>query len=139
MGNKLTYFQKLLSVERPMPRHLHLQLDNTCGQNKNQIVFSFLAYLVEAKIFDTVSEILHEASRKSPPATFLRRSRPGFGAEPQLPAYVHDSIKPAGLVRVASPNDPRVSAAKPRTAAQRAELDSDKFGDEAARRNRWLD
>ncbi len=32
-----------------------------------------------------------------------------------------------------------VSAAMPRTAAQPAKLDSDKFGDEAARPNRWLD
>ncbi len=41
--------------------------------------------------------------------------------------------------RVASPNGPRVSAAKPRTGTYPAKLDSDKLGDEAARTNRWLD
>ncbi len=41
--------------------------------------------------------------------------------------------------RVASPNGPRVSAAKPRTGAHPVKLDPDKFGDEAARPNRWLD
>ncbi len=35
--------------------------------------------------------------------------------------------------------EPRVRAAKSRTAAHPAKLDSDKFGDEAARPNRWLD
>ncbi len=38
-----------------------------------------------------------------------------------------------------SPNGPRLSAAKPRTAAHRAKLDSDKFGEETARPNLWLD
>ncbi len=42
-------------------------------------------------------------------------------------------------VHVASPNGLSVSAAKPRTAARPAKLDSDKFGDEATRPNRWLD
>ncbi len=40
--------------------------------------------------------------------------------------------------RVASPNGPRVSAVKPRTAAHPAKLDSGKFDDEAARPNRGL-
>ncbi len=40
---------------------------------------------------------------------------------------------------VASPNGPRVRAEKPRTATHLAKLDLDKFGDEAATPNRWLD
>lgn len=44
----------LLSVEGPLPRTLHLQLDNTTGQNKNSTVIGFLGYLVEKKVLDTV-------------------------------------------------------------------------------------
>ncbi len=40
--------------------------------------------------------------------------------------------------RIAVPNYPRVSAAKPRTAAHPAKLDLDKFNDEVERPNRWL-
>ncbi len=40
--------------------------------------------------------------------------------------------------RGASPKGPRVSAAKWRTAAYPAKLDSDKFGDETAKPNGWL-
>ncbi len=76
----------------------------------------------------------------------------------ESPMALHDSIKPAGLVRrgvvkfvwfqfsgwavrasVASRNGGLLSASEAETAAHRAKLDSDKLGDEAARPNRWLD
>ncbi len=63
-----------------------------------------------------------------------------FGLAASSPNLSESSLAGWALrARVASPNGPRVSAAKPRTAAHRAKLDSDKFGDEAARPNRWLD
>ncbi len=80
----------------------------------------------------------------------------GFGAEPQLPAYMIQSslqvwstatrqicLNPvsrgAVRARVASPNGPRLSVTEARTAVHRAKLDSDKFGDQGRDQNRWLD
>lgn len=37
-----------------LPEVLYLQLDNTCRENKNKYVFSFLALLVQLKIFKKV-------------------------------------------------------------------------------------
>ena len=37
-----------------LPKILYLQLDNTCRENKNQIVFGYLNMLVELRIFHKV-------------------------------------------------------------------------------------
>ncbi len=83
--------------------------------------------------------------RRPHAATLLRRSRPGVWGRVPLPAYMIQSSQPvfsavessnltessfggwAVRARVAIPNGPRVSAAKPRTAAHPAKLDSDKM------------
>eukprot|EP00965_Chrysotila_dentata_P132932 4395452-Pleurochrysis_carterae.AAC.1 len=44
----------LLQSPRPMGARLHLQLDNTCGENKNATVIDFLAWLV-------LNDVFHEA------------------------------------------------------------------------------
>lgn len=42
------------SASDNMPRLLNLQLDNCGGENKNKFVFAFLAYLVQAGIFQEI-------------------------------------------------------------------------------------
>lgn len=37
-----------------LPKVLLLQLDNTCRENKNRYVMAFLAYLVDAGVFEEV-------------------------------------------------------------------------------------
>ena len=37
-----------------LPEVLYLQLDNTCRENKNQVVFGYLNMLVESRIFQRV-------------------------------------------------------------------------------------
>ncbi|KAK3735320.1 hypothetical protein QZH41_018723 [Actinostola sp. cb2023] len=37
-----------------LPGTINIQLDNTCKENKNQFVFSFLSYLVETEVFDKI-------------------------------------------------------------------------------------
>eukprot|EP00965_Chrysotila_dentata_P156514 5171694-Pleurochrysis_carterae.AAC.1 len=41
----------LTSSSRPFGSRLHLQLDNTCGENKNVAMVAFLAWLVHQDIF----------------------------------------------------------------------------------------
>ncbi len=87
------------------------------------------------------------------PNGVLGESPAGFGAKPQLPAYMIQSSQPV-LSVVGSSNlpesslagglasersEPERSEGEPRTPAHPAKLDIDKFGDEATRPNRWLD
>lgn len=55
----LTFLCEALKLlPTPWPPVLYLQLDNTCAENKNQIVFSFLALLVHRGIFEEVSQFV---------------------------------------------------------------------------------
>jgi len=49
-----TFCFQILSKQEALPPRLHIQLDNTPRENKNQFVLSMLARLVEAGIFDEV-------------------------------------------------------------------------------------
>lgn len=44
----------MICMQEVIPRKLHVQLDNTCRENKNQYVFSFFAYLVETGMIEEV-------------------------------------------------------------------------------------
>ncbi len=81
-------------------------------------------------------------SGKEPLLHTCGEASPGFGAEPQLLAYMIQSSQTVSSRVVkfvciqfggwaAEPERPEVSPAKPRTAAHRAKLESDKFGDES--------
>ena len=37
-----------------LPEVLYLQVDNTCHENKNQVVFGYLNMLVELRVFEKV-------------------------------------------------------------------------------------
>jgi len=50
----INIFQLIYMEKDTLPRKLHVQLDNTCRENKNQFVFTFFAYLVETNVFDEV-------------------------------------------------------------------------------------
>ncbi len=71
------------------------------------------------------------------PAYMIQSSQPVWSAVESSNLF-ESSLADEGSP-IVSPNGPRVSAAKPRTAAHPAKLDSDKFVDEAARPNRWID
>ena len=47
--------QSLLSLEGPLPSTLNLQLDNTCRENKNWCVLTFLGVLVFNGVFDQIN------------------------------------------------------------------------------------
>ena len=47
--------QEFLKDHNKLPRKLHLNMDNCWKENKNRFVFSFLASLLELKIFEEIS------------------------------------------------------------------------------------
>jgi len=49
------YFQALLNRRGNMPKKLHIQLDNTMRENKNQHMMNFCAFLVEKEILEEVA------------------------------------------------------------------------------------
>ena len=49
----------LLALPAPLPDVLYLQLDNCWRENKNQIVFSFLALLVQLNVFRKIKVSFH--------------------------------------------------------------------------------
>lgn len=50
----LAILQQVQSKLGALPKILYLQLDNTSRENKNKYLLSFLAHLVELKIFKKV-------------------------------------------------------------------------------------
>ena len=40
---------------RPIPRHIHLQMDNTSADNKTQVVLAFFMLLVQAGILEAIT------------------------------------------------------------------------------------
>eukprot|EP00965_Chrysotila_dentata_P181974 6008814-Pleurochrysis_carterae.AAC.1 len=49
---------KLASLGRPLVTRFHVQLDNTCAENKNKTVVALLAWLVHQDIFVEASFFL---------------------------------------------------------------------------------
>ena len=46
--------KSILSLDKPPPPHLYLQLDNTSRENKNWCVLTYLAVLIFVGVFETV-------------------------------------------------------------------------------------
>lgn len=46
-------------IDRPLPKVLYLQMDNTARENKNKFVLSFCALLVELAVFEKVCSCLY--------------------------------------------------------------------------------
>jgi hypothetical protein len=46
---------RLSKLGRTMPEHLHLQLDNTCSQNKNSFVLKALVAMVALRMWASAS------------------------------------------------------------------------------------